>query len=79
LQPVSQLIGQIDEVLMAKEPQPLERATQLMAEARSLLQATEIGQAFQERSALTARKDPEMAAMALRVEELLASEPNSEP
>lgn len=71
LRPISQFIVQMDEVLMAKQPQPLARAEELMIEARHLLQATEIGHAFQERSALAAQRDPEMAAMALRIAELL--------
>ncbi|HIK44199.1 MAG TPA: hypothetical protein IGR64_04845 [Leptolyngbyaceae cyanobacterium M65_K2018_010] len=74
LRPISQFIVQIDEVLMAKQPQPLERAQELINQARNLLQATEIGEAFQERSALAARQDPEMAAMALRMAELLTLE-----
>jgi hypothetical protein len=75
LRPISQFIVQVDEVLMAKQPQPLDRAEELMDEARHLLQATEIGHAFQERSDWAARQDPEMAAVALRVAELLAPEP----
>lgn len=71
LRPISQFIVQIDEVLMAKQPQPLVRAEELMAEARHLLQATEIGHAFQERSALAAQQDPEIAAMARQIADLL--------
>ena len=74
LRPISQLIVQFDEVLMSKKPQPLERGTELMDEARHLLQATEIGQAFQERSATVAQQNPEMAAMRLRIAELLEPE-----
>lgn len=74
LRPISQLIVQFDEVLMSKKPQPLERGAELMDEARHLLQATEIGQAFQERSATVAQQDPEMAAMTLRIAELLEPE-----
>ncbi|NJL50011.1 MAG: hypothetical protein HC929_24720 [Leptolyngbyaceae cyanobacterium SM2_5_2] len=76
LRPISQFIVQIDEVLMSKQPQPLERAAELLDEARHLLQATEIGHAFQERTAAAARQDPEMAAMALRVAELLTPAPD---
>lgn len=71
LRPISQFIVQMDEVLMAKQPQPLDRAESLMFEARHLLQVTEIGQAFQEKSALVAQSDPDMMAMALRMAELL--------
>lgn len=71
LRPISQFIVQVDEVLMAKQPQPLARADELMLEARHLLQRTEIGHAFQSRSALAAEGDPDIAAMALRIAELL--------
>jgi hypothetical protein len=71
LRPISQFIVQIDEVLMSKKPQPLERADELMTEARNLLQRTEIGETFQARSAAIARQDPEMAAMHQKVTELL--------
>jgi hypothetical protein len=79
LRPISQFIVQMDEVLMAKKHQPLERADELMVEARYLLQTTEIGHAFQERSAIAAERDPEMAAMALRIAELLDSIEVSSP
>ena len=71
LRPISQFIVQIDEVLMSKKPQPLERADELMEEARKLLQATEIGETFQARAEIIAQTDPEMAAMHEEVTELL--------
>ena len=71
LRPISQLIVQIDEVLMAKQPQPLERAPELLNQARHLLYDTEIGQAFQARTQVVAQRDPEMAAMAQRMNELM--------
>ncbi|MFZ4676902.1 MAG: hypothetical protein ACOYM4_14640 [Nodosilinea sp.] len=71
LRPISQLIVQIDEVLMAKQPQPLERAPELLNQARHLLYDTEIGQAFQARTQVVAQRDPEMAAMAQRMDELM--------
>jgi hypothetical protein len=71
LRPISQFIVQIDEVLMSKEPQPVERADELMTEAHNLLQASEIGEAFWARSQAIARFNPEMAAMSERVAELL--------
>ena len=63
LRPISQFIVQIDEVLMSKKPQPVERADELMTAARNLLQKTEIGETFQARARAIARQDPEMAAM----------------
>lgn len=71
LRPISQLIVQIDEVLMSKQPQPLERAPELLNQARHLLHDTEIGQAFQDRTQVVARRDPEMAAMAQRMDEIM--------
>ena len=71
LRPISQLIVQIDEVLMAKQPQPLERAPELLNQARHLLYDTDIGQAFQARTQVVAQRDPEMAAMAQRMDELM--------
>ncbi len=71
LRPISQFIVQIDEVLMSKQPQPVERADELMSEARHLLQDTEIGETFQARSEAIARQDPEMAALQQKVSELL--------
>lgn len=71
LRPISQFIVQMDGVLMAKEPQPLGRAEDLMVEARHLLQTTEIGHAFQEKSTLLAQRDAAMAALVERVTALL--------
>lgn len=81
LRPISQFIVQIDEVLMSKKPQPLERADELMTEARNLLQKTEIGETFQERSQAIAQQNPDMATMHRRVSELLNSEtsPSNSP
>ncbi|MGB3199908.1 MAG: hypothetical protein WBA99_03345 [Nodosilinea sp.] len=71
LRPISQLIVQIDEVLMSKQPQPVERAPELLNQARHLLHDTEIGQVFQDRTQQVASTDPEMAAIAQRMDELM--------
>jgi hypothetical protein len=71
LRPISQFIVHIDEVLMSKKPQPLERADELITEARNLLQETEIGETFQARSQAIAQRDPEMAAIQQKAIELL--------
>lgn len=71
LRPISQLIVQIDEVLMAKQPQARERATELVRQTRYLLQATEIGEVFQARSQRSAQSNPEMAAIMIKLSELL--------
>jgi hypothetical protein len=77
LRPISQFIVQMDEVLMAKQPQPLDRASELLEQARHLLQDTEIGQAFQERTQLIARNNPEMIAIAQRMKEIM--QPDDQP
>lgn len=74
LRPISQFIVHMDEVLMAKQPQPLARAADLMVEARHLIQETEIGHAFQTKSALLAAEDPAMADLVERVTALLQGE-----
>jgi hypothetical protein len=71
LRPISQFIVQMDEVLMAKQPQPLERAPELLDQARHLLRDTEIGQVFQDRTDLAARNNPEMIAVAQRLNEIM--------
>ncbi|PZO36563.1 MAG: hypothetical protein DCF17_17045 [Shackletoniella antarctica] len=71
LRPISQLIVQMDEVLMARQPQPLERAPELLDQARHLLYDSEIGQAFQDRSETVACHNPEMVAVAQRLHELM--------
>jgi hypothetical protein len=79
LRPISQFIVQIDEVLMAKQPQPLDRAPELLGQARHLLFDTEIGQAFQARTEAIARSNPEMAAMAQRMAELMEPPASGQP
>lgn len=71
LRPISQLIVQMDEVLMAKQPQPLERSPELLDQARHLLYDSEIGQAFQDRTETASRNNPEMTAMAQRMHEIM--------
>jgi hypothetical protein len=77
LRPISQLIVQMDEVLMSKKPQPLEQADELMATARNLLQETEIGEAFWRSADALAPTDPEMAAMRQQIADLLNSDASS--
>jgi hypothetical protein len=77
LRPISQLIVQMDEVLMAKQPQPLDRAPELLNQARHLLHDSEIGQAFQERALAIAPQHPDLAAMAERIGQL--TQPGDSP
>ncbi|MBE9138316.1 hypothetical protein IQ254_14160 [Nodosilinea sp. LEGE 07088] len=74
LRPISQLIVQMDEVLMAKQPQAPERAAELLNQAQHLLYDSEIGHMFQERTKTLSRSNSEMAAMAKRMHELLATD-----
>jgi hypothetical protein len=77
LRPISQLIVQLDEVLMAKQAQPLDRAPELLTQARHLLQDSEIGQMFQDRTRLATAQHPELTAMAERMAELMATAPGA--
>jgi hypothetical protein len=77
LRPISQFIVQIDEVLMAKQPQPVDRVSELLTQGRHLLYDTEIGQVFQARTQAIANHNLEMAAMAQRMAELV--QPNEQP
>jgi hypothetical protein len=71
LRPFAQLIVQIDEVLMAKTPLPPERSTEVLHQARNLLQASEIGEAFEVSSQALTYQDPEIAPMLARLTALL--------
>ena len=77
LRPISQLIVQMDEVLMAKQPQPLDRASDLRDQARHLIHDSEIGQAFQDRTQAIAPQHPDLAAMADRIIQL--TQPDGSP
>ncbi len=70
LRPISQLIVQMDEVLMAKQPQPLDHVPELLDQTRHLLYDSEIGQAFQERTQAVAPQHPDLAAMVQRIDHL---------
>ncbi len=72
LRPISQLIVQIDEVVMAKTPLPPEQAAPVLEQARKLLQASEIGEAFEASSQALIDQVPEIAPMLARVTELLS-------
>jgi hypothetical protein len=71
LRPISQFIVQIDEVLMSREPQPPEKAAELLQAARSLLQTSATGTALKERYHIAVQHDPSIAAMVAKVSELI--------
>lgn len=72
LRPISQLIVEIDEVLMARTPPPSERATEVLHQARTLLQVGEIAEAFYSYSEQLSHQDPDLGPMVVRVTELLS-------
>ena len=72
LRPISQLIVEIDEVLMARTPPPPGRATQVLHQARTLLQVSEVGEAFYAFSEELIHQDSELGSMVVRVTELLS-------
>ncbi|WP_026730920.1 hypothetical protein [Fischerella sp. PCC 9605] len=72
LHPISQFIVHIDEVLSAKEPVTLNKANQLLAEARSLVQPSEEGTTQQRRYYQAIQRDPEIAFMHAEVSKLLS-------
>ncbi|HEY9881032.1 MAG TPA: hypothetical protein V6D29_21410 [Leptolyngbyaceae cyanobacterium] len=71
LRPISQFIVQMDEVLMSREPQPVEKANELLVAARTLLQTSETGTVLKERYQVAAQHDPSIAVMHAKVSELL--------
>lgn len=71
LRPISKFIVQIDEVLMSKQPQPPEKAEELLQEARDLLQTSATGTALRERYHVAVQHDPSIAAMHAKVSELI--------
>lgn len=71
LRPISQFIVQMDEILMSREPQPLEKAEALLQEARSLLQTSATGTALRDRYHIAIQYDPTIIAMQAKVDELI--------
>lgn len=71
LRPISQFIVQVDEVLMAREPQPVEKAVALLAAARHLLHDSETGQTLQQRWQQLTPHQPGLPAMQAKLLELL--------
>lgn len=76
LRPISQFIVQIDEVLSSKEPVPLNKASELLQEARKLLQPSEEGTTLEKRYYRAIQRDPDIALMHAEVSKLLAVDVN---
>lgn len=73
LRPFSQFIVQIDEELSAKEPITLQRANELLDEARSLVSPVEEGTTREQRYYQAIQRDPDIAFMHAEVSSLLAN------
>ncbi len=74
LRPISQFIVQIDELLSAKEPVPLNKASALLDEARNLLRSSEEGTTLEKRYYRAIQRDPDIALMHAEVSKLLGSD-----
>ncbi|HEY9649944.1 MAG TPA: hypothetical protein V6C95_04725 [Coleofasciculaceae cyanobacterium] len=73
LRPFSQFIVQIDEALSAKEPITLNRANELLAEARSLVSPSDEGTTQERRYYRAIQRDPDIALIHAEVSRLLAT------
>lgn len=76
LRPISQFIVQIDEVLSSKEPVPLNKGSELLQEARKLLQPSEEGTTLEKRYYRALQRDPDIALMHAEVSKLLGTDVN---
>ena len=72
LRPLSQFIVQIDEAVSAKEPITLDRANELLNEARSLLHPAEEGTPREQRYYQAIQRDPDIAFTHAAVSNLLS-------
>ncbi len=74
LRPFSQFIVQIDEALSAKEPITVDRANELLDEARSLVSPCEQGTTREQRYYQAIQRDPDIALMHAEVSRLLPTD-----
>jgi hypothetical protein len=70
---ISDLVMQIDEMLVADEPVSLDDVQNLIAEARTLLVPSEVGNAFAKRYYAALQREPSVVLAHAEVSELLAS------
>lgn len=75
LRPMSQFIASVDETLSTKEPVTLERANELLEEARRINYLSEDGTPEQQRYYYAIQRDPNIAIMYVEVGQLLAANP----
>ena len=75
LRPMSQFIASVDETLSTKEPLTLERANELLEEARRINYLSEDGTPEQQRYYYAIQRDPNIAIMYVEVGQLLAANP----
>jgi hypothetical protein len=75
LRPMSQFIVSVDETLSTKEPLTLERANELLEEARRINYLSEDGTPEQQRYYYAIQRDPNIAIMYVEVGQLLAANP----
>ena len=74
LRPFSQFIVQIDEALSTKEPITLDRANELLDEARSLVSPAEEGTHREQRYYQAIQRDPDIAFMHAELSSLLRAD-----
>ncbi len=72
---MSQFIASVDETLSTKEPLTLERANELLEEARRINYLSEDGTPEQQRYYYAIQRDPNIAIMYVEVGQLLAANP----
>lgn len=74
LRPMSQFIVQIDELFAAKEPIQLNQVTDLLTQAKTLLQVSEDGSLAEQRYYQAIQRDPDIAFMHAEMFNLLKSD-----
>jgi hypothetical protein len=71
---ISELVVQIDEMLVADEPVSLDDVQNLFADARSLLTPSEVGNGFARKYYNALQREPSVVMAHAEVSELLASD-----
>lgn len=75
LRPISQLIVQMDDLLFAREAIPSHTPTELINQARQLLQPAKEGTVLERRYYRAIQRDPDIALMHAEVSQLLNANP----
>lgn len=71
LRPMSQFIVQMDDVILAKEPLPPQRATDLIEQTRLMLQPSEFGTPLEKGYFQAIQRDPNIALKHASITQLL--------